>query len=162
MASQVKPVPEGYTSVTPHMTVTDGNAAIEFYKKSFGAEEIMRMPGPDGKSLMHAELQIGDARIMLNDEYPMPGLPKAPATLTGTTFTMHLYVPDVDASFKRAVDAGAKGAMPPADMFWGDRYSKVIDPFGHHWGIATHIKDMTAEECAAAAAEWAKSKPECE
>ena len=104
------------------------------------------MPGPDGNSVMHAELDIGDSRVMLCDEFPMEGVCKSPQSLNGSTCTIHLYVKDVDAAFKRAVDAGAIAAMPPMDMFWGDRYGKVVDPFGHHWGIATHTRDLTPEQ----------------
>ena len=120
-------------------------AAIEFYKKAFGAEEIARMPGPKG-SVMHAEIQIGDSRIMLNDEFPDFGK-MGPASIGGTPITIHLYVNDVDALFDRAVKAGATARMPVADMFWGDRYGQIEDPFGHHWSIATHKEDVSPEEC---------------
>jgi len=162
VANQVQPIPEGYTTLTPYLTVLDGNAAIEFYKKAFGAEEIFRMPGSDGKSVMHAELQIGNARMMLGEEFPAPVGAKAPASVNATTVTMHLYVPDVDASFKRAVSAGATAVFEPMDAFWGDRFGKVADPFGHHWGMATHIADLTPEEVAAGAVEWFKHAPGCE
>ncbi|MEE8170308.1 MAG: VOC family protein [Phycisphaerae bacterium] len=146
-------IPEGCHTVTPHMVVNECAKAIEFYKKAFGAEEIMRMSGPDGQSVMHAELQIGNSRLYLNDEFPGMDL-KTPRTLKGTSIAVHLYVEDCDASFKRAVDAGAKVTMPMADMFWGDRYGKVTDPFGHEWSIATHKEDLTPEECGKRAAQF--------
>ncbi len=153
VANQVQPVPEGYGTLTLYLTVIDGNAAIDFYTKAFGAEEICRMPGPDGKGVMHAELQFGSSRMMMSQECPGPGPgAKAPETLKGTTITVHMYVPDVDASFDRAMAAGATELMKPADMFWGDRMGKVADPFGHHWTIGTHVKDMTPEEIDKAAA----------
>jgi uncharacterized glyoxalase superfamily protein PhnB len=148
MSSQVSPVPDGFSTLTPHITVNDGSAAIDFYKRAFGAEEVMRMPGLDGKAVMHAELQIGSSRLMLNEEMPGgdEGGPKAPSSLKGTVLSLHLYVDDVDAAFKRAVDAGAKPVMPPMDMFWGDRYGAVTDPFGHRWSIATHTRDLTPDQ----------------
>jgi PhnB protein len=148
MSTAVKPIPEGMHTVTPHLTCAGAADAIEFYKKAFGAIEMGRMPGPGGK-LMHAMLKIGDSAIMLVDEFPEWG-GKGPKTLGGTPVTIHLYVNDADAVFKSAVDAGATAKMPMADMFWGDRYGIVIDPFGHSWSIATHIKDMTPEEMAKA------------
>ena len=123
--------------------------AIEFYKKAFGAVEMHRMPGPGGK-LMHAAIRIGDSTIMLADEYQEWGS-KSPKTLDGTPVTIHLYVENADAVYDQAIAAGATGTMAMADMFWGDRYGQVIDPFGHSWSIATHIKDMTPEEMAKAA-----------
>lgn len=144
----VKPIPEGMHSVTPHLTCAGAAEAIEFYKKAFGAIEMGRMPGPGGK-LMHAQLRIGDSPIMLVDEFPEWG-GKGPKALGGTPVAIHLYVPDADAVFKTAVAAGATVKMEMADMFWGDRYGVVIDPFGHMWSIATHIKDMTPEEMAQA------------
>ena len=157
----VNPIPDGFHSVTPHMTVKDGGAAIEFYKKAFGAEEVFRMPGPDGKGVMHAEIQIGNSRVMLNEEWPMEGAPKAPGTLNGTCVTIHVYVEDADAAFKKAVDAGATGACPPMDAFWGDRFGKVVDPYGHHWSIAQHTKELTPEEIGKGAQEWFKEMGSC-
>jgi PhnB protein len=145
MAGSVKPVPKGYHSVTPALVVRGAAEAIEFYKKALGAEELTRMPSPDGK-IMHAELKIGDSIIFVSDEFPNMGVTRAPQTLGGCTSTLHLYVPDVDASFQQAVDAGGKVSMPVADMFWGDRFGSFSDPFGHHWGILTHKEDLTAEE----------------
>jgi PhnB protein len=151
MASPVKRVPQGYHTVTPHLVVRGGAEAIEFYKKAFGARELRRAPGPDGKSIMHAEIQIGDSRVFLNDEFPDMGA-ISPLGLKGSPVTIHLYVEDVDRVFQQAVQAGAKVGMPLADQFWGDRYGTIVDPFGHHWSIASHVKDMTPEEMQKAAA----------
>ncbi|WP_207393390.1 VOC family protein [Duganella aceris] len=131
-------------TVTPHLVCEGAADALEFYKKAFNAVETMRMPGPGGR-LMHAAMTIGDSNVMLADDFPEYG-GLGPKALKGSPVTLHLNVPDVDASFKQAIDAGATVRMEPADMFWGDRYSQVTDPFGHHWSIATHIKDMTPEE----------------
>jgi uncharacterized glyoxalase superfamily protein PhnB len=131
-------------SLTPHITCRDAAKAIDFYKKAFDAVELMRLPGPDGK-LMHAAVQINGAMVMMNDEMPEHGA-LSPLALKGTAVTLHLNVPDVDKWFARAVKAGATVAMPVADMFWGDRYGIVTDPFGHSWSIATHQKDMTVAE----------------
>ncbi|HZI94659.1 MAG TPA: VOC family protein [Patescibacteria group bacterium] len=145
MAKPGKPVPDGFHTVTPHLTMKNAGEAIEFYRKAFGAEEIARMPGPGG-SVMHAEIRIGDSPIMLNDEFPEHGA-RGPKTIGGTPVSIHLYVNDVDALFDRAVKAGAKVTMPIADMFWGDRFGKLEDPFGHQWSLATHKEDVTPEEC---------------
>lgn len=146
MAKAAKPVPEGYHTVSPYLAIRDAAKAIEFYKQAFGAQERYRMPGPDGK-LMHAELQIGDSTVMLSDEFPEMGA-VSPQSLNGTTVGIFLCVEDVDAVFKKAVGSGAKVLMPVADMFWGDRFGKVADPFGHQWQIATHKEDLTPEEMA--------------
>jgi uncharacterized glyoxalase superfamily protein PhnB len=140
----VKPIPDGYHAVTPSLTVKDGAKAIEFYTKAFGAQERMRIPGPDGR-LMHAELQVGDSIVMLGEEMPEMGC-KEPASVGAVSSSLYLYVPDVDAAFNRAVQAGAKALMPPADMFWGDRFGTVEDPSGHRWGLATHKEDPTPAE----------------
>jgi PhnB protein len=140
-----KAIPDGYRTVTPYLTVKGAAQAIEFYKRAFGARESERMTGPDGKSVMHAEIQIGDSLVMLSDEFPQMGS-RSPQTLGGTTAAIFLYVPDVDAAFQQAVDAGAKAIMPPADMFWGDRFGKLVDPFGHEWAMATHKEDLAPEE----------------
>ncbi|MGH7268110.1 MAG: VOC family protein [Candidatus Rokuibacteriota bacterium] len=140
-----KPIPDGYRTATPYLTVKGAAQAIDFYERAFGAQEVERMTGPDGKSVMHAEIKIGDSIVMLSDELPQGGC-RSPQTLGGTTASIFLYVPDVDAAFKRALDAGAKAAMPPADMFWGDRFGKLVDPFGHEWGMATHKEDLSPEE----------------
>ena len=139
------PIPQGYHTVTPYLVVKGAAEAIEFYKKAFGAVEHYRMPGPDGQSVMHSELQIGDSIVMLCDENPAM-CAQGPATLGGTPVSLFIYSENVDAAFARAVEAGATAAMPPTDVFWGDRYSKVTDPFGHEWSIATHIEDLTPEE----------------
>lgn len=138
------PIPPGYHTITPHIVVKDPAAAIEFYKKAFGAEEMFRMPGPDGKSVMHAEIRIGDSAIMLGGEWE--NVCKGPISLGGTPVTLHLYVKDADAFFKKAVAAGATSIMEPMDAFWGDRYGKVRDPFGHEWSIATHMQDLSPDE----------------
>lgn len=140
----VKAIPEGMHTVTPHLICARAADAIEFYKKAFGAIELSRMPGPDGK-IMHASFRIGDSVIMLNEENPQWGA-FGPASLKGSPVTIHLYVEDVDAVFEQAVRAGAKATMPVDDMFWGDRYGKVEDPFGHHWSIGTHVRDASVEE----------------
>ncbi len=140
-------IPRGYHTVTPHLTVRGAADAIEFYRRAFGARERGRMPLPDGKTIMHAELQIGDSIVFLADEFPDMGC-RAPQTLGGATGTLHLYVRDVDRAFRRAVAAGAEVRMPVTDMFWGDRYAKVADPFGHEWGLATHKEDLSAREIA--------------
>jgi uncharacterized glyoxalase superfamily protein PhnB len=145
MAKRAKAIPDGYHTVTPYLTVRGADQAITFYKNAFGAEELMRMPGPGGKSIMHAEITIGDSRIFLSEELPEMGC-RSPQSLGGTASSLHLYVEDVDAAFKRAVSAGAQVKMLVADMFWGDRFGKLIDPFGHEWGMATHTEDRTPEE----------------
>jgi|SRR6516164_7333557 uncharacterized glyoxalase superfamily protein PhnB len=148
----VKRIPEGYHTVTPHLVVRGAAEAIEFYKKAFGAKEIRRAPGPDGKSIMHAELQLGDSRIFLNDEFPQMGA-LSPLALKGSPVTIHLWFEDVDSAFQKAVQAGARVAMPLADQFWGDRYGIVVDPYGHQWSMASHVKDMSPEEMKKAATE---------
>ena len=140
---QVKPIPEGYRTVTPYLTLRNGDRAIDFYKRAFGAKELMRMPGPDGKSIMHAELKIGDSIVLLSDEAPDMGSCRSPESLGGASGSLFLYVKDVDAAFKRAVAAGCQVRMPVTDMFWGDRFGKLADPFGHEWGLATHKEDLT-------------------
>jgi uncharacterized glyoxalase superfamily protein PhnB len=141
---KVNPVPEDMHSVTPHLVCAGAAEAIEFYKKAFGAVEAARVPGPGGK-LMHAMIRIGDSAVMLVDEMPEWGA-LGPKSLNGSPVTIHLYVKDADASFERAVKAGAKVTLPLADQFWGDRYGKLVDPFGHHWSIATHVRDVSMEE----------------
>jgi Uncharacterized protein conserved in bacteria len=140
----VKPIPDGYHTVTPYIVCRGAAKAIEFYAKAFGAKEMFRMPMPDG-SIAHAEIQIGDSMLMLGDENPEMGA-VSPQTLNGTPVNIFLYVKDVDAAFQQAVKAGATSVMPPTDMFWGDRYSKLTDPFGHSWSIATHKEDVAPEE----------------
>jgi PhnB protein len=140
----VKPIPDGYHSLTPFLTVRDAVRAIEFYKQAFGATERGVMKGPDGK-IMHAELLIGDSIIMLSDEFPEYGS-LSPQSSGGAGMGLHIYVDGADAAFDRAVKAGAEVEMPVMDMFWGDRYGKLKDPFGHKWSIATHTKDLSMEE----------------
>lgn len=147
--SNVPPIPEGFHTVSVHMCIKNCTEAIEFYKKAFGAEELCRMPGPGG-AIMHAELKIGDSIIMVAEEWPGEGMPGSPATLNGTSVTISLYVEDAAAAQKKAVEAGATMTMPVAEMFWGDLYGRVVDPYGHHWSFATHVKDMTPEEISAA------------
>ncbi len=142
----VNPIPEGFNSVSAHLVLQDVAKAIEYYKQAFGAQEIFRMPGPDGESIMHAEVRIGNSIVMLAAEMPQFAGPKSPQTLDGTTVSIHLYVEDVDAVYDQAVKAGATATMPAMDTFWGDRYGKIQDPFGHVWGIATRIKNLTPEE----------------
>jgi uncharacterized glyoxalase superfamily protein PhnB len=150
-----KAIPDGFHSVTPHLTVKGAAHAIEFYKKAFGAVELVRLPMPgDAGRLLHASIKIGDSVIMLADEFE--GCGSGPVTLGGTSVTIHLYVPDVDASMARATQAGAKVGMPQMDMFWGDRYGQVVDPFGHRWSLATHVRDLTHEEIAKGAEEMCK------
>jgi PhnB protein len=140
----VKPIPAGMHSITPHLICAGAADAIEFYKKAFDAEEMARLPGKDGK-LMHGMVRIGDAQVMLVDEAPQWGM-LGPKALHGSAVTIHLYVDDVDATVERAVAAGAKVTMPVADMFWGDRYGTIEDPFGHRWSVATHTRDVSPEE----------------
>jgi uncharacterized glyoxalase superfamily protein PhnB len=142
--ANVKPIPEGMTGVTPHLTVKDTKKAIEFYKKAFGATEQGIFAMPDG-SIMHASIKIGGGTVMLNDEFPQMGC-VSPQSLGGTPVYLSLYVQDVDATVKQAVAAGAEIKMPVADQFWGDRYGLIADPFGHYWEIATHKEDLTPEE----------------
>jgi len=147
--SKEKPVPDGMHAVTPHLTCAGAADAIEFYKKAFNAVEIKRMPGPQGK-LMHALIRIGDSAVMLADEFTDWGS-FGPKSLHGSPVTIHIYVEDVDALVERAVAAGAKITMPLEDTFWGDRYGKLEDPFGHHWSVATHLRDMSSEDMQQAA-----------
>ncbi len=145
MKNQVKTIPEGFHTLTPHLVVKGADQAIEFYKKAFGAKEIGRMLGPDGKSIMHADIVIGDSHLMLVDEFPDMGC-LGPQSVGGSPVTIHIYVDDVDTFFKQALAAGAQEKMPLSDMFWGDRYGLVTDPFGHNWSIATHKEDLSFEE----------------
>ena len=140
MTSKVKAVPDGFHTVTPHLTVRDANRALDFYKKAFGAEVLHVMPGPGGK-VMHAAVKIGDSIVMLADEFPEHG-----GTAGASGDALHIYIDNVDAAFQRAVSAGASVKMPVMDMFWGDRYGQVVDPFGHTWSLATHTRDMSPEE----------------
>ena len=145
MASKVKPVQDGHRTVVPYLTLSNAAEAIEFYKKAFGAVDQGRMTGPGGQGIMHAEIKIGDSLLFLADEFHGMGNP-SPKTIGATTVSIHLNVEDIDAVFARAVEAGATAQMPPADMFWGDRFGKLIDPFGHSWSLSTHLEDLTHEE----------------
>lgn len=139
--STVKPIPEGYHSISPSLTCKDAARAIDFYKKAFGAQELMRMAAPDGK-ISHAELKIGDSIIFINDEMG----PQAGAPAGVQKMSLFLYVEDADATFNRAVAGGSKVDMPLENQFWGDRFGSVTDPFGHKWGVATHVEDLTPEQ----------------
>jgi PhnB protein len=155
------PIPDGQHAITPHLVIKGASEAIEFYKRAFGAEELHRMPmpGPDGQvRLGHAALQIGDSRLFLADEFPEYG---SNGPNGSSPVSIHLYVTDANAVFGRAVEAGATVTMPLADMFWGDRYGKLVDPFGHHWSIATHLEDLTPEQMAERMA-GACAKPSCD
>jgi len=135
---------DGYHSLTPSLTVQNGAAAVDFYKNAFGATEVMCLKMPDGK-VMHGELQIGDSRFMLSDEFPDWGC-LSPQTIGGTASALMIYVPDVDSSFAQAVAAGATSVSPPKDQFWGDRSACILDPFGHRWTLSTHKEEVSAEE----------------
>src|SRR5262245_6252594 len=150
--ANVKRVPDGMHTVTPHLAVRGAAAAIDFYKRAFGARELGRHACPDSQAIMHAEIQIGDSKVMLNDEFPEMGC-AGPQSLGGSAVTLHLQVEDVDALFDQAVKAGATVLMPVQDMFWGDRYGQLTDPFGHRWSIASHVRDVSPEELMKAAAE---------
>ena len=158
--AKTRPIPEGLHTITPSLCVKGGAQAMEFYKKAFGAQELMRATGPDGTSIMHASMKIGDSVFFLNDEFP-EGEVFSPLHFKGTSVSIFLYVEDVDTWFKRAVDAGCTVDMPLADQFWGDRFGSVEDPFGHSWGLATHVKDLSPEEMQKAQDEFfAKMAPQ--
>ena len=142
----VQPIPEGYHSLSPYLAVDDAEKAIEYYKRAFGAKERVRMDAPGGK-IGHAELEIGDSLVMLSDPFPQAST-KPPKELGGTSASVFMYVEDVDSVVQDAIDAGATVTMPVEDMFWGDRFGTVTDPFGHQWSIATHIEDVPPEEMA--------------
>lgn len=146
-------IPEGHEGLIPHLVCDPCAEAIEFYKKAFGAEEVQRFPAPDGKRIMHAAILIDGKPLFLNDDFPemLPGgKPSSPQALGGTPVTIHRFVDDVDAVAARAIEAGATVIMPVDDMFWGDRYGIIKDPYGHNWSLATHVSDPTPEEMAAA------------
>jgi len=157
MHKNVRAVPEGYHTVTPYLVQSDAKKAIEFYKEAFGAETRVSMPGPNGR-IMHADLRIGDSTVFLADESPEMPDTKSPQTAGCVTSSVFLYVPDVDAVVKKAVAAGAKLIMPVNDMFWGDRFGQVADPFGHRWSIATHKEDLTPQEMDQRRAEWERTQ----
>jgi len=148
----VKPVPEGFHTVTPSLILSNAAEAIEFYKKALGATEVMRMPAPGGK-IGHAEIKIGDSVVFLSDEWPNMG-GKSPQSLGAYTGGLYLYVPDVDSSFDQAIKAGGKAGMPVQDMFWGDRMGSLTDPYGHQWTLATHVKDLSPEQIEEGAKAW--------
>jgi PhnB protein len=154
--SKVKPIPADMHTVTPHLVCAGAAEALEFYKKAFGATEEARLPGPDGK-IMHAMIRINGSAVMLADEMPEWGS-LGPKSLKGSPVTIHLYVEDADAFVDRAAKAGAKVTMPVADMFWGDRYGKLEDPFGHHWSVGTHVRDVSMEEAQQAMKAMQKEK----
>jgi PhnB protein len=151
--AHVKAIPQGYTTVTPSIIVRDASKAIEFYKKAFDAKENSRMLGPDNR-VMHAEITIGSSFLMLAEE--MPGMNKAVETMGGSPVSFYLYFEDADKAYEKAVAAGAKGVMPVAEMFWGDRFGQVEDPFGIKWSVATHVKDLTPEQMKKGMDEWMK------
>lgn len=157
MAKSAKPIPDGFRSVTPHLIVRNAGEAIAFYKQAFGAQEISRMPSPDGK-LLHAEIRIGDSILMLCDEFPAWNC-LGPQSLGGSPVGIHIYVRDADAFFTQAVAAGPAVKMPLEEAFWGDRFGKVTDPFGHEWSIATRTRDLTPEEIEKGAEAYFSSPP---
>lgn len=143
--SELKSIPEGFTTVTPHLVCNNCAEAIEFYKKAFGAVDLGRMEEPNTKKIVHASMKIGDSMIMLVDEFPNWGT-LGPKSVGGTPVTIHLYVEDADSFVEKAVSAGAEVTMELMDAFWGDRYGKIKDPFGHEWSVATHIEDVSPED----------------
>jgi len=145
MKNATKSIPDGFHTLTPHLVVKGASKAIEFYKKAFGAKELKRMAGPDGKSIIHADLQIGDSHLLLVDEFPEMNA-RGPQSFGGSPVSIHMFVEDVDVAFEQALAAGAEVRMPLADQFWGDRYGVLADPFGHIWSLATHKEDLTPEE----------------
>jgi PhnB protein len=145
MADKTRAIPEGFRTLTPHLTVRDATRAIDFYQKAFGAEVLQVNHTPDGK-IMHAALKIGDSMLMLNDEFPEPGGTLSPLASGGTGVMLHLYLENVDTVFARAISAGATVKMAVTDMFWGDRYGQLMDPFGHKWSLATHTRDLSPDE----------------
>ena len=146
-----RPVPEGYNTVTPYLAVDGAKKAIEFYKRAFGATERLVMPGP-GDTIGHAEIEIGDSVVMVSDPFPQSSI-KAPTAVGATTAGVFLYVEDVDEVFKQAIDAGGTEVSAPENMFWGDRFASVADPFGHQWQMATHVEDVSPEDMAERAKE---------
>ena len=148
MSKSVQPIPTGHERMIPHLVCDPCSEAIEFYKKAFGAVEVHRVPAPDGNRIMHAAIRIGNDFVFLVDDFPefCGGKGQSPAALKGTPVTMHRYVENCDAAVERALQAGATVLMPVGDAFWGDRYGAVVDPYGHHWSFATHIKDLTPAE----------------
>jgi len=146
MKDNVRPVPVGCHTVTPYLTVSDAARALEFYQRAFGAEELLRLHTKNGR-IVHAEMSLGDSRLMLAEE-SSSGDTRSPNALNGSTASVFLYVEDVDSAFARATDAGARADMPPQDMYWGDRFCKLTDPFGHKWMMSSHVEDVPQEEIA--------------
>ena len=155
MPAKVKPIPDGFHAVTPHLVCAGAAEAIDFYKKAFGAVEVTRLPGPNGR-LMHAQIRIGDSSVMLVDEMPEWDT-LGPKALKGSPVGIHLYVDDADAFVARAAKAGAKVTMPVSQQFWGDRYGIVLDPYGHRWSVATHVRDVSPKEMEQAMKEMANA-----
>jgi PhnB protein len=153
MTNSVTQNVDDFHTITPHLVVRDAPRAIEFYTRAFGAAELYRNLAPDGKSVMHAELMLGDSRFLLHDEFPEQGM-LSPLAYEGTSVTLHLYVDDVDSVFASAVDAGASVVMPLQDCFWGDRYGILKDPFGHRWSVATRLKDLSPSQLQKQASEF--------
>lgn len=148
----INPIPDDRLHVVPYLCIKGASEAIDWYVKAFDAVEASRMPTPDGR-VMHAEIEIGGHLVFMSDDFPeMSGAETSPSALGGTTVSLHRYVPDCDATVNQAVEAGAEILMPPEDMFWGDRFAKIRDPFGHEWSIATHVRDVSDSEAAAAGA----------
>lgn len=154
-----QPVPHGFNTLSAHIIVSDGVAALEFYQAALGAIELSRLMGPDGKSLMHAQMRIGNSTLMLASEFPPRCL--SPKSRGGSSVFLHIYTENPDALFDRAVKAGCKINMPMSDTFWGDRYGQVEDPFGHQWSIAAHTQDLTQEQIAANAKEFMAKMQKC-
>lgn len=150
-------IPEGFNTINAHLIVKDSAKAIEFYKKAFGGEELCRMPGPGGQGVMHAEVKIGNSTIMLCDE--MPDWCRSPESIGDSPVTVHMYVADADQTWQKAVDAGAEVVMPLGEQFWGDKYGKIKDPFGHQWSIAQRVKELTPEQIAKNAEEFFANCP---
>jgi PhnB protein len=151
----VKPIPDGYHSVTPYLVIGGAAKAIDFYRQAFGAEEMFRMPM--GDKVGHAEIRIGDSVVMLSDEWPDMGV-VGPKTRGGTTVSLMIYVNDVDSAYKRAIDAGAQAERPVENQFYGDRAGTLVDPFGHRWTLSTHVEDVSPEEMSRRMEEYAKTK----
>ena len=145
MAAKPKPIPDGYHSLTPYLYIRNAAKALEYYKKAFGAQELFRMACPDGESIGHAEMKVGDSIFMLADEMPAHGI-KSPQSIGGSASALMIYVPDVDAVFQRAVSAGGTVVRPLKNQFYGDRSGSLTDPFGHQWTIATHVEDVPPDE----------------
>jgi len=161
MSKATQPIPAGQENLIPHLICSPCADAIEFYKKAFGAEEIYRMPAPDGRRIMHAQIRIGQSYVFLVDDFPeyKGGKSQTATALQGTPVYLHHYVENCDAAIQRAQDAGATVMMPASDCFWGDRYGVIVDPFGHIWSFATHLKDMTPAEMQVAMKEAFAKKP---